>query len=242
MKSIFLSVVVISALAIAGIGGTLANFSDTEMVKDSAFTTGDLDLMVYDDDSGAYVNDPPIGVGADSTIDITCAWPGKPYRGTFSVQNCGCVDGTLYMHFKNFRCENVDPSHPCANICTAYGTKTEPEWVEEHGGYLDQVWVPGKGLMGDNCNMDEIVYARVWYRGSWVIPWTLLDDLESNWYELGTLDECSVIKTVTIDLQFNDIPDPDWTGNPLFVDHFTNGYQADKITFDVDFGLVSQDP
>ena len=57
MKSIFLSVVVICALVISGLGGTLAGWSDTEEAQDNVIVTGSLDLKVNgtDDAPGAVV-------------------------------------------------------------------------------------------------------------------------------------------------------------------------------------------
>lgn len=243
MKSIFLAVVVICALAVAGIGGTLANFADTEMVEDSAFTTGYMDLLVWD--GASYKNDTRVtGEGTPSTINIMWADPGKVYTGYMKVMNAGTVDGTLYLHFKNFVCSNVEPEHCDAANRTDYGFRPEPEIVEEWGGYLDQEWVPGKGLTGDvNCELGDLVKARVYYKGQLVQlrghEWNLLSNLESNWYELGTLDECGVTRTVQIDLMYDNIRDPNWDGTPMFKYHFTNAYMADKITFDVNFGLVS---
>jgi len=245
MKSIFLSVVVISALAIAGIGGTFANMSDTEMVKDSNFTTGYIDLLVKDV-SGVFMNDAPYGGQADSSIDIMWAAPGKVYTGYMYVQNCGTIDTTLYIHFKNFRCSNVVPEHACASICTDTGVKPEPEVVEEYGGYLDQVYITPGGVKGDTCTMGDLIKARVYYKGQLVMlrgnEWNKLSKLECNWYELGELPLCGVVKTVRIDLMYDNIKDPTWAGNKLFKYHPTNAYMADKITFDVNFGVVTEDP
>ncbi len=46
MKNIFLAIVIVSALAIAGIGGTLAGFSDTEQSLNNVFEVGNLDMLV----------------------------------------------------------------------------------------------------------------------------------------------------------------------------------------------------
>lgn len=245
MKSIFLSVVIICALAIAGIGGTFANMSDTEMVKDNAFSTGYIDLLV-EDDSGAFVNDDPWGIGADSTFNVEWAEPGKIHTDSVKVQNCGTIDTTLYIHFKNFRCSNVDPIHACAGICFDEGAKPEPEAVEEYGGYLDQIEILPGGIKGDDCTMDELLKVRVYYRGVLVLlrgnEWNRLSKLECNWYELGLLEECGVTRTVRIDVMYDNIKDPAWAGNKLFKYHPTNAYMADKILFDINFGVITEDP
>ena len=56
MKSMFLSVVVICALVIAGVGGTLADFSDIETSPDNFFKTGALDGK-YSDHLGNLYDD-----------------------------------------------------------------------------------------------------------------------------------------------------------------------------------------
>jgi len=252
MKSIFLSVVVISALAIAGIGGTFANVSDTEMVNDSAFTTGDMDLKVCDAPSLALVDDPPWGPGATSGVDVEWADPGKDYYlyQAYCVANMGSIDGTLYIHFKNFSGVNVEPSHANEHLCTTNPLrwKTEPELVEERGGTLDQIWVPGKGKYGDGATypLPNYLYINVYYAGKWLFTNPkLMKNIECKWYELGPLLKCGATKDVGIYLRYDNILDPNWVandGDKLFKYHFTNGLMADKGLWDVDFGLVSVDP
>jgi len=109
------------------------------------------------------------------------------------------------------------------------------------------VAIPAAGVQGESCNMGDLVKVRVYYRGQLVElrgnEWNKLSKLECNWYELGLLEECGVERTVRVDMMYDNIKDPNWTGNKLFKYHPTNAYMADKITFDVNFGLVSvEDP
>ena len=246
MKSIFLSVVVISALAIAGIGGTLANFSDTEMVIDNTFETGSLDLLVWD--GSAWVDQEPWGTGASGVVSVVCAAPEEEYWTKVWVANFGdCVGGVLYMHFKNCTCYNVDPSHEESgywkyddglNGRPFWRLKPEPELVAEYGGWVDQVWVEW-GVTGDNCSMTSNVEVSVWFDNTMMQDWTLLCDVDEYFY-LGELPSCGEQHIVWIGLRYHDIEDPNWTcpGNPMFADWPTNRLMLDGLKFDFIFGLV----
>jgi len=154
MKNIFLSVVVICALAVAGLGGTLATWSDSETSFDNYIETGSLDLLV----NGA--DDEPWGTGVDVKVKITCMTPCKWY-GPYEVVlwNAGqCEDDAeAYIHIKNIECSNIDPK-PGSGYPATYGTnagdlKPEPELVAEGGGRVNSVMVKGIGEEGDECSM-----------------------------------------------------------------------------------------
>jgi predicted ribosomally synthesized peptide with SipW-like signal peptide len=160
MKSIFLSVVVISALLVGGIGGTLATWSDSETSEDNYIETGSVDLKVNDCD------DEPWGTGVLAKIDVNCVIPCKIY-GPFPVDvwNAGqCTEPSeLYIHLKDYCCDNAppkpgsgypDPLQPAV-------MKPEPELVAEYGGKVNCTEVPGVGIMGDNSTLAEHIYVWI---------------------------------------------------------------------------------
>lgn len=154
MKAVFLSIVVVCTLVVAGVGGTLATWSDSETSFDNYIETGSLDLLV----NGA--DDEPWGEGVDLEINITCMIPCKWY-GPYEVVlwNAGqCeTDSEAYIHIKDMECSNIDPKEGSGYPAT-YGTnagdlKPEPELVAEGGGRVNSVMVKGIGEEGDECSM-----------------------------------------------------------------------------------------
>ena len=256
MKNVFLSVVIICALTIAGVGGTLANFSDTEEVVDNTFESGSLDLLVYDGEN--WVNDPPWGPGASGVFDITCAAPGDVYSSIIKVANVGdCVSGDLFMRFKPMRCYNVDVwQHDSTGIwmyddrlAAPLGRlKPEPELVAEYGGFIDQwEYTPDPAVIkveGDNCSWTKILEAAVKFDGVVVQQWKLLDQLiidaeAGTWIELGELESCGATHEVEVFLRYADQePDAHGTYDPMFNHWPTNRYMLDGAKFDIMFGLV----
>lgn len=162
MKSMFLSVVIICALAISALGGTFATWSDSETSWGNYIETGSVDLKVNGED------DEPWGEGVDVKVDIECMVPCKWY-GPFEVElwNAGqCEDASrAYIHLKNMVCSNILPKvHPVTGETTGYADpstdqpysgdlKPEPELVAEYGGWVDSVYVTGIGAEGDDCSM-----------------------------------------------------------------------------------------
>jgi len=91
MRNILLSVVVVSTLVAAGLGGTFAGFVDTEISEDNFVKAGISDLLV----NGK--NDP---IGAK--IQYTHAMPCKSIDFWIDLYNWGvCQGGMVYMHFMN---------------------------------------------------------------------------------------------------------------------------------------------
>jgi predicted ribosomally synthesized peptide with SipW-like signal peptide len=142
MKNILLSVVVISTLLAAGIGGTFAHFSDTEEAFDNYLQTDEMDLKVSTVTkvagqwvSGGEYDQPniPALVTKDDYME-----PCLDYSFHFDLHNVSeAITGYAYMHLKNPRCEDIP---------TKYGDpKPEPEIVAEQGGMVGQVEVPGIG-------------------------------------------------------------------------------------------------
>jgi predicted ribosomally synthesized peptide with SipW-like signal peptide len=180
MKSIFLAAVVICALAIAGVGGTFATWSDSESSNDNYINTGSVDLKVNGED------DAPWGDGVPSKVAITCMIPCKIY-GPYEVElwNAGQCQfpSHAYIHFKDVCCGNIPPkinTYPDggsaywpAGETTGYPDpntgelKPEPELVAEYGGKVDCQTVPGVGVQGDNCTMKHHTYI-----------WIMLDETQ----------------------------------------------------------------
>ena len=166
MKNIFLSVVVICALAIAGIGGTLATWADSETSEDNYVATGSLDLKVNGHD------DEPWGEGVPTKVELDDMIPCKWY-GPFEIElwNAGQHDpekgeiAKAYLHLKDIVCENVLPKvDPVTGATTGYpdpstgedwsgDLKPEPELVAEYGGKVNSHTVPGIGVEGDDCSV-----------------------------------------------------------------------------------------
>jgi len=256
MKNIYLSIVIICALAIAGIGGTLANFSDTEEVFDNTFESGSLDLLIWD--GANWVNDPPWGPGVTEAINVDCAAPEGVYSSTVYVANFGeCVSGRLYLRFKELRCYNVDVwnhdatgiwKYDADNLMEPYWRcKPEPELVAEYGGFIDQweyIPSPDPVIEGDNCSWSKILKAKVLFDGVMVQDWKLLSQLiaqpgaSSIWIDLGDLPYCGETHEVEIRLKYQDQECAAWTGDPKFADWPTNRYMLDGAKFNMMFGLV----
>jgi predicted ribosomally synthesized peptide with SipW-like signal peptide len=163
MKSIFLSVVIICAIAISGIGGTLATWSDSETSMDNRIETGSVDLMVN------YADDLPWGTGVPAKVQIDCMIPCKVY-GPYPVDlwNAGqCTQpSAAFFHLKNMECSNIPAKEGSGYRCPETGViSPEPELVAQYGGKVNCVEVPGIGRTGDDCSMKSHVYI-----------WIMLDD------------------------------------------------------------------
>jgi predicted ribosomally synthesized peptide with SipW-like signal peptide len=164
MKSIFLSVVVICALAISAIGGTFATWSDSEVSMGNRIETGSVDLKVNGED------DAPWGAGVPTKVTINCMVPELVY-GPFPIDlwNAGVCQfpSQAYIHFKDMCCSNAPPKVDGAGYSTGYACpdtgdlKPEPELVAEQGGKVDCRTVDGIGVLGDNCSMKSSVYCWV---------------------------------------------------------------------------------
>jgi predicted ribosomally synthesized peptide with SipW-like signal peptide len=171
MKSIFLSVVIICALAIAGLGGTLATWSDSETSMSNVITTGSVDLKVNgEDDIGPSLDNPLWGNGVPSKVNIDCMIPVKMY-GPFEVElwNAGICEfpSHAYIHLKDACCSNAPPKERDDGTSTGYrcpetgDLKPEPELVAEFGGKVDCRYVDGIGeAVGDTCSMKS--HVRMW--------------------------------------------------------------------------------
>jgi predicted ribosomally synthesized peptide with SipW-like signal peptide len=257
MKNIFLSVVIICALTIAGIGGTLASLTDTEESLDNKIEVASLDLKVNDmDDAGAD------GIGA--VIVQECILPGTPMKTVVKVENEGCADGYLYLIFKHLDCYNVlkegaegwiEDTNIVGDPALICKMKPEPEIVAEYGGWLAQKEIDGIGRTGDNCCMTSHTYVTAWYgtpaptlqpaflRPDPIIDNAVIGDLDNCLTYLGVLPLCGGDWFI----EFNfDVPQESEGMHNYFYfndaspfDHWpANALQADGITFDILFILV----
>ena len=170
MKSIFLSVVIISALVISGLGGTLATWSDAETSIDNTISTGSVDLLVWDEDNKAYADDLPWGTGVGAKVNIVdmipCSWYG-PYPVTLKEFGQHPDPLPAWIHIKKLVCGNVLPKEgsgyadPSTGESYSGDMKPEPELVAEYGGKVNCVTVPGIGVSGDDCSMGTGVTMNI---------------------------------------------------------------------------------
>jgi predicted ribosomally synthesized peptide with SipW-like signal peptide len=255
MKNIFLSVVVICALAVAGVGGTLATLTDTEESYDNYIEVGSLDLKVNDNDDYNVLFNDEGGVGA--VIQQTCIIPGDPMGSLVKVENEGCLDGYLYVVIKNNDCYNVikegaegwyldDMEYDAED--EEY--KPEPEMVTEYGGMLAQVCLPAQGVTGDNCCMNSHTYCTgvmtqypIYPEGSGnpFIDHKTLGALKDEVKYVGVLPHCGGDWYLHF---YFDVPQEDespytyFDDASPFNDWVANALMADGISFDVMFILV----
>jgi hypothetical protein len=173
VKSIFLSVVVICALAIAGIGSTLADFSDSEEELGDTLQAGSMDLKVSTGGfvggkwvSDAEYDDLPWGQGVPALVYAIDIEPDKSRDFTFDLHNAGQPEGDLcwvYLHVKKVMCEDVPP-HKDGIVCPGGKLQPEPEVVAEHGGMVGQTQVPGVGCcFGCNGELEQHIDFAIWY-------------------------------------------------------------------------------
>ena len=103
IKLLAISLLVVGTLVLAGISGTLATWSDSEVSYDNIIETGSVDLLVAKCDidwtnPGTFKDDTPYGVGLDACFD-TSLMPGN-YTCYSLLWNAGCVDAKAYLHIK----------------------------------------------------------------------------------------------------------------------------------------------
>jgi predicted ribosomally synthesized peptide with SipW-like signal peptide len=269
MKSIFLVAVVICALAIAGIGGTFATWSDSETSMDNKITTGSVDLKV----NGA--DDAPWGSGVPTKVEVDCMIPCKWY-GPFEVElwNAGICEfpSHAFLHFKDMCCSNAPPKvsdgsgeYWPANTTTGYpdpvsgDLKPEPELVAEYGGKVDCRTVPGVGVLGDLCTMKSHVACRVTADEAGeeeIIGETKLINLECQEIYLFDLMPCNG-RTIYLwfhlqqpseeEYDYNFFPNPGEVGFDeleylKFNDWPSWGLMRDVVSFSIEFDLWLEDP
>jgi len=249
MKSILLSLLVVSALVAAGIGGTLADFSDSEEELGDALQAGSLDLKVNDAD------DPDVMPFTISTII-----PDKWYDVAKSVKNVGTIDGWLYLHIKNAVCnetndKDLDGDGVIENGAGVMDDKPEPEKVAEFGGKVGQQMVTG---LGERCDMEKHIAVEIWFGTDPSDETTMtqidlsqydkdgngdikLDELVCEQILIDQLPQCGAEYFVNFKFLLQDVLDPNWPGDPKFAYWPTNCYMGDTVTFDVLLELLQTD-
>jgi predicted ribosomally synthesized peptide with SipW-like signal peptide len=160
MRNIVLSLVVVAALVGAGVGGTLADFSDYEVSEDNYFATGSMDLVISDEFGNEYN-----GETVPEIWRVDTGWPCCSKDRSFDIHNAGENEQQapiVYLHFKNIECDWLWPKivylyvlcddGECVDELTpeewdaltddeqdalleaGYKPVTEPEYVAECGG------------------------------------------------------------------------------------------------------------
>ena len=249
MKSIFLSLLVVSALVAAGIGGTLADFSDSEEEMGDILQAGSMDLKVND------ANDPDV-----LPFAITTIIPDKWYDVAKSVKNVGTIDGWLYLHIKNVIChetndKDLDGDGTIENGAGVMDDKPEPEIVAEFGGKVGQQMVAG---LGERCDMEKHIAVKMFYGTDPTDETTMteidlsqydkdgnghikLDELECEQILVFKLPKCGDEYFVNFKFLLQDVIDPNWPGDMKFAHWPTNCYQGDTVDFDILFELLQTD-
>jgi hypothetical protein len=249
VKNIFLGVVVITTLALAGIGGTMADFSDSEEEMDDVLQAGSLDLKVNGED------DPNI-----LPFEVRGMIPEKWYDATKQVANVGTIDGWPYMHVKNAECIETNDKDLNGDGEIDELDKPEPERVAEFGGKHGQKEVPG---VGERCDMEKHIAAQIWYgQGPDLVQADLsaydlnddgvikMDELECNQVLVLQLPQCGEPYDIVFKFMLQDVPESyydldifdETDPHEVKWEHWpTNCYQGDTVMFDILFELLQTD-
>jgi hypothetical protein len=249
MKNILLSVVVIGALVVAGVGGTLADFSDSEEEMGDIVQAGSLDLKVNGE------NDPNV-----LPFEIKTVIPDKWYDVSKTVANVGTIDGWLYLHVKNVLCTESNDKDLNGDGVIDLLDNPEPENVAELGGKHGQKQVPGVGV---RCDMEKHIKFEIWYgqtgamtlvdlsqydkNGDGVIK---MDEIECEQILIDQLPQCGEEYIVNFMFLLQDVPE-EYYGLDIFDETDphevkwnwwpTNCYQGDTVSFDILFELLQTD-
>lgn len=253
-RSIILTVVAVTALAIAGLGGVFADYQDIETSQGNYVETGSLDLKVSYRDTLYDDPDVPMIVSLDNVMP-ECQ--DKSFH--FDLHNAGVYEqgtGWVYFHVKNLVC--TDTGRPEPEIAAEEGTTPIGEDVDGNFIYADPPL--GKGWGTVNCTIAEHIRFDVYTSPTGTGNWTQIDlsdydlnndddlkmdEIVCNQVLICELDSLETIY-VKIDLWFQDIPEED-LGYDLFDecigaeakwnDWPTNALQDDQVEFDISFEL-----
>jgi len=261
MKAVFLSIVVVCALVVAGIGGTLAGFSDTEQSLDNIFEVGNLDLKVSKND--VEYNDPDV----PPIVEAYLAWPCTSQDFSFDLHNLSDnpQQAYAYLTIKNITCyEVLSDKHPDG--------RPEPEDVAELGGILANVDTPAMGPWGQDCtlldfievviyfdtngdgNLELVVGNPVWGGAGTVYLGDLWPDavwdVPDFWFDLGRIPGCET-RDGKIELHISNWSEEDWNArfpdnqvgdlfpdDKPFNDWLTNLFMSDGANFEILFALT----
>jgi hypothetical protein len=225
VKNIFLSVVVISALVVAGIGGTLADFSDSEEELGDSLQAGSLDLIVDGND------DPLV-----EAFSITGMVPCKQYAYTKTVHNMGTIDGYFYIHIKNAHCEETNIKDINGDGLIDELDKPEPERVAEQGGKVGQKWIVG---IKERCDMEKHIDVWIYYDGVLVVDMVRLNQLNCQQIYIGELPACTD-HDITFIFHLQDV-DEDYVTIDNDSDGLTDEDPINGVDDDGD-GRIDEDP
>jgi hypothetical protein len=257
-KSIILTVVAITALAIAGLGGVFADYSDIETSHGNYLETGSLDLKVSY--AGLEWEDPLVPVLVNASNIMPECYDKSFHFDLHNVGNYSQGSGWAYIHIKNV-------------VCSDTGSKTEPERAAELGttpigedkdGNPVYANPPLGRNFGENCTLSHWIDFALRVGPGKNGPWTSvnLSALDENGdgniklnevecteiflgdmtaYGLGNLGS-GVTLYVVVDLMLEDIPE-EALGYDLFDESIpseakwncwpTNALQDDIVTFDI---------
>jgi predicted ribosomally synthesized peptide with SipW-like signal peptide len=156
---IALTILVLCCLAVAGVGGTLATWSDSETSEGNTIITGSVDLKVEDSD------DLPYGTGVPTVITLENMMPGWMY-GYYAVDvwNAGVCTypSKLYMDVKSAECSNVPAKEGSGYADPNDGViSPEPELVAQYEGKVNCTPVEGVGVIGEDCTLLDFIYMEV---------------------------------------------------------------------------------
>jgi len=213
VKNVFLSVVVVATLVAAGIGGTLADFSDIEVSQDNVFKTGALDLVVSDYLGNQFQNAAG-GISPMFTVrDVIPCYSNDIKLDLHNLGQGTQGNPTVYLHLKNFECGWVVPKlvyqwvdvngdevivvdpPPAGTQGTGYPKPlNEPEYVGELGGLAgedvdgNKVFVPGIGpSFGEGCELARQIHIEIRVAGPYPCD-TMLTAAEVPGGDWVTLD------------------------------------------------------
>jgi hypothetical protein len=257
-KSIILTVVAITALAIAGLGGVFADYSDIETSHGNYLETGDLDLVVTY--AGLEWEDPIVPVLVNAANIMPECYDKSFHFDLHNVGNYTQGGGFAYIHIKNIECSDNGKTEP--ELAAETGATPIGEDKDGNPVYAD----PPLGEYGENCTLSQWIDFAVYVSPNKNGPWTavnlsaldkngdgniklnevecteiFLGDVAKLVSALGNLPPC-VTLYVKVDLMLEDIPE-EALGYNLFDERIpseakwncwpTNALQNDEVTFDI---------
>jgi predicted ribosomally synthesized peptide with SipW-like signal peptide len=266
VRNVILSVVVVAVLIGAGIGGTLADFSDIETSRDNLFETGSLDLKVSQKigDTVTYYDDPDV----PTLLNVTNAMPECTSKDiAFDLYNAGDSDqagGWVYIHFKNLELLDTGKTEPedAAEIATT------PIGELDDGTFIyatDDGTSTGTPLLGADwgtgAGKELVKHVDVRIAISTTGPDSGFSDLDLSAYDDDPADDviklneliCEQIllselgpgDTIWVEVYFRlqDVPESAVGANLFpagskFENWVTNALQDDQMMFDLSFELL----
>ncbi len=224
MKMRIATNLLIMVIAAAMIGGSLANFHDSEVCAGNTFTAGSLDLEVNGQS----------GVCVPWTSASNMA-PGNTYFSGFkTLANAGTIDGELNVTIQNLMCHENGVLPPEAAAGDSVGTQLDPDGFSQEGGY-GELW-------------DQITFSLVIDDGDGVRNWKdttmyLYPD-ESGYYSIP------VDSPIQLDSDFQAGESMDFGIEVTFIDDQNTAYgwildgvpnnaaMGDSISLDLNFQLT----